>query len=139
MDCLDEGLTIARGVAKLTYKTLVYDEPVKTEMDWGNLLEMTAILASRCNYHATVEGMVLSRMLYNHINSGKKNFWHGFLKYTWLTWEIAINLVDDIVVIGIAGMSFWNHIDLFNSSLIIGKVMKICLQLYLEGFAFQFK
>ena len=52
----------------------------------------------------------------------------------WFGLEVFANVFDDIFTLGTAGYSFWLHWDLFNLALIGGKLVKICFQLYLEGF-----
>ena len=55
----------------------------------------------------------------------------------WFLSEVLVNFVDDIFIIVTTFMSWKVHMDFFNASIIVGKVLKICFQYYLEGFLFQ--
>ena len=53
LDCVDEGLTIARGLVGMIKRRFVTRE-YYTEMDIINIGEWAMTLSERCNYHATI-------------------------------------------------------------------------------------
>ena len=53
VDCLDEGMTILRGLVRLIYK-LNFTADDHTDMDARNIVEMIVVLTMRCNYHSTI-------------------------------------------------------------------------------------
>ncbi len=83
---------------------------------------------SKCNYHASLEGLVVSANI-RQVLRRKSNYGH----WAWLGYEIFVNAVDDAWVIYSSAYSFYLHWDLFNLSVIVGKIIKIAFQLYLEG------
>ena len=56
---MNEGLSIFRTMMKMLFK-LILGGDERTEMDIDNFAEMTLIFVSKCNYHATLEGLVIS-------------------------------------------------------------------------------
>ena len=44
----------------------------------------------------------------------------------WMCLEVLVNFIDDIYILATALMGFTNHYDLFNLSLIMGKILKMC-------------
>ena len=54
-----------------------------------------------------------------------------------LAYESAVNMIDDSVVMAMAGIGFYAHGDPYNAAIIVGKGVKMCYQFYLEGFMFQ--
>ena len=59
VDCVNQGMTVARVVVGLLYKIATNQE--RTEMDWFNVFEFIVELSERCNYHATIQGLVVSK------------------------------------------------------------------------------
>ena len=137
VDCLHEGLTLMRGAGSLVHKMLAYDAPITTDLDWQNLLELGVVITSRCNYVATVEGLVVSHMLHTLVTKGTEAWWKKVLGWLVFGTEVLINLFDDVIVIAMAAASFWQNFDLYNPSIVMGKILKLMFQLYLEGFLFK--
>ena len=54
-----------------------------------------------------------------------------------LSYEGAVNMVDDSVVMAMAGLGFYSHGDPYNAAIIAGKLVTMCYQFYVEGFMFQ--
>ena len=46
-------------------------------------------------------------------------------------------LVDAVAVFFYRGLSLWCHMDAYNLSVLVGKVLNICYQLYAGGWAFR--
>ena len=76
LDCVDEGLTIARGMYGIAYRRIVTKEYI-TEMDLYNLIEWAFTLTERCNYHATMQGLIVSQIVQKHISDR----WEGHRKW----------------------------------------------------------
>ena len=57
-DCTVEGMTLWRATSRLVIKMRT-DEA--NEYDFLNLVQMWINLSERCNYWATVEGVIVSR------------------------------------------------------------------------------
>ena len=53
-------------------------------------------------------------------------------------YETMINVMDDTLVLAMAGMGFYQHSDGYNLFVIFGKGIKICYQYYLEGLVLQY-
>ena len=102
-----------------------------------NGFEFLMIFEQRCNYLASLEGVVLSRKVGRFLRDidgmGIGRVLSGF----WLIGEVFINLIDDFLVLTNAFMGFSNHYDVFTLGVILGKVTKILTQYYLEGFIFR--
>jgi len=64
--------------------------------------------------------------------------WGSILDDVYLIVEILANLADDLLVISLSVVSFMNHNDFHSSSVILGKLLKMCFQFYMEGFLFQY-
>ena len=54
-----------------------------------------------------------------------------------LSYEAAVNMLDDAVVMAMAGIGLYSHMDAYSAAVIVGKVVKMCYQFYLEGWMFQ--
>ena len=54
-----------------------------------------------------------------------------------LSYEAAVNMLDDAVVMAMAGIGLYSHMDAYSAAVIVGKIVKMCYQFYLEGFMFQ--
>ena len=50
-----------------------------------------------------------------------------------MIYETMINTIDDTLVLAMAGMGFYQHMDGYNLFVIFGKGVKICYQYYIEG------
>lgn len=55
----------------------------------------------------------------------------------WSLYVDFVNVVDDSLVLVFAIMSAWQHRDLYNLGLILGKALKISVELYLEGYLYK--
>ena len=137
LDCVDEGLTIARGMYGIAYRRFVSRE-YYTEMDVFNLAEWAMTLSERCNYHATIQGIIVAQIVQKHISDRFEGHrkWQKFINFCMLSYEGAVNMIDDSVVMAMAGLGFYSHGDPYNAAIIVGKVVKMCYQFYLEGFMF---
>ena len=54
-----------------------------------------------------------------------------------LVTEIIFNIIDDAIVLARSGYGIFVHWDIYNFSVICGKIAKIVLQLYLDGAIFK--
>lgn len=93
-------MSVARDVIKMGQKALW----TKDEDDILNAVEFGIILETRCNYFATLEGIVISHGVMNELASLKHV--GPFLKWCWLLSEILFNFIDDILVLSFALLSF---------------------------------
>ena len=102
-----------------------------------NGFEFLMVFEQRCNYLASLEGIVLSRKIGRSLRTldgvGIGRILSGF----WTLGEILINALDDGIVLATAGMGFSQHYDSFTFGIIVGKVTKILVQYYLEGLIFR--
>jgi hypothetical protein len=96
------------------------------------VMELIVVFISRCNYLATLEGLILSKHFINYL---KKRFgsFGGILADLWRLHVMFVNVIDDGIVISLSIISAWQHKDLFNLGLLLGKALKLATQLYLEG------
>lgn len=115
----------------MLHKLIVEGNDSSHENVW-NFLELFLAFFTRCNYHATLQGLVLS----NHFRRALSKR-EGIGEQAWLTYEMFVNSVDDVWVVANSALGFVLHLDLFNLSVIAGKIVKVCFQLYLEGLYFQ--
>ena len=102
-----------------------------------NGFEFLMVFEQRCNYLASLEGIVLSRKIGRSLSTldgvGIGRIFSGF----WMIGEILINVLDDSLVLATASMGFSKHYDLFTFGIIVGKVTKMLVQYYLEGLIFR--
>jgi hypothetical protein len=102
-----------------------------------NGFEFLMVFEQRCNYLASLEGIVLSRKIGRNLGAldgvGIGRIFSGF----WMVGEILINILDDSLVLATASMGFSKHYDLFTFGIIVGKVTKMLVQYYLEGLIFR--
>lgn len=118
-DCISSGMSVARDLIKIGEKALKSGE----NQDILNAIEFGIILETRCNYFASLEGVVLSHMVKDFLDT--INYIGTVLKWLWLAFEVLANLLDDSLVISLALMSFAQHADPFNIGLIFGKLLKL--------------
>ena len=133
-DCTAEGMTLWRAAGRLANRMRLEGA---VDEDYLNLFQMWLALASRCNYFTTVEGVIVSRQIGETLDHWG-GFWSAILAPLWLIAEVAANFLDDVYIILTAFLSWQTHSDFFNFGIILGKVLKICFQYYLEGFFFQY-
>jgi hypothetical protein len=95
--------------------------------------ELIVVFISRCNYVATLEGLILSKHFRNYLNKRYGSF-GGILSSIWWLHVNIMNVIDDGMVISLSLISVWQHKDLFNLGLLLGKALKLTAQLYLEGY-----
>ena len=132
-DCTMEGMTLLRAIKGMLIKMRT-DE--KGDTDLLNLFQMYLTFATRCNYWATVEGVVVSQQIGQYLYEAG-GFVGNIIAPIWLVMEIAVNMGDDIFVLAQSLMSFLNHWDLWSMSVAIGKIIKMSFQYYVEGFLLQ--
>ena len=137
-DCVDQGMTVARAAGGILYKIATNTD--RTEMDWFNLLEFLVHLSERCNYHATIQGLVVFKMMRDRVDLALIHHrrWAAFFRSCFMIYESLINTIDDTLVIAMAGMGFYQHMDGYNLFVIFGKGVKICYQYYIEGLVLQY-
>ncbi len=126
-------MSLARDTIKLFAKHAI----TQNDQDLLNAVQFATVLETRCNYLATLEGVVLSHRVRQWLRAtdgvGFKRIIAGIL----LINEVLINTLDDIFVLLMAWMAIQEHGDIFDFGLILGKVSKIMIQLYLEGLIFK--
>ena len=110
LDCVDEGLTIARAIVRLGYRIFVSKE-YETEMDFYNLAEWIFALSEKCNYHSTIQGLVVNRILRDSILESMRGHkhWIKFSDYVIVGWESVVNMIDDSVVMAKAAIGLYTH------------------------------
>ena len=126
VDCVNQGMTVARVVVGLLYKIATKQE--RTEMDWFNVAEFVVELSERCNYHATIQGLVVSKMIRDRIDIALIHHrrWAAVIRSSLLIYESMVNIMDDTLVMAMAGMGFYQHMDGYNLFVIFGKGIKMC-------------
>lgn len=102
-----------------------------------NGFEFLMIFEQRCNYLASLEGVVLSRRFSRYLRNMDGVGFGKMLSGFWLIGEILINVIDDALVLTTAFMGFSTHYDFFTLGVILGKATKILVQYYLEGLIFR--
>jgi hypothetical protein len=107
------------------------------DQDLLNGIEFLFIFDERCNYFGTVEGVVISRQVSRFLRDMDGTGFGSMLAGFWFFGELLTNLLDDAIVLANAFLSFKSHMDFFSSGLILGKLTKLCIQYYLEGFIFR--
>ena len=85
------------------------------------------LLSERCNYHSTMQGILVGNHVHNYILENFTSPWNDVAGWTFVIWEIIITLADDFFVIGMAGVSLFEHWDTYNAAKILGKVMKVAV------------
>ena len=66
VDCVDEGLTILRGIGGMIVK--MFEKKQNTSLDTINLFEILADFIPRCNYMASLEGLIVVRYIKSMLN-----------------------------------------------------------------------
>ena len=61
----------------------------------------------------------------------------GIVAKLWRLNDLFWNGIDDLFILLMAVSGFFQHYDLFNLSVILGKCLKISFQFYIDGFFFQ--
>ena len=69
-----------------------------------NAVEFAIILETRCNYFATLEGVVLSHRIMNWLSDIQTV--GPLFHYSWLASEIIFNFLDDVLVLSFVMLSF---------------------------------
>lgn len=93
---------------------------------------------SKCNYWATLEGVVLGHHLREWLKQRDGTGFGRIIAFSFLLQELVFNGVDDLIVLMAAFQSLSTRGgDIFDAGLILGKLSKITLQLYLEGILFK--
>ena len=91
---------------------------------------------TRCNYFTTIEGVIVSRQIGEWLKEQA-----GLLGYIvsglWLAAEVTFNAFDDAYVLATGYMGWRSHKDLFNASIIVGRILKMCFAYWIQGFLFQ--
>ena len=105
-------------------------------MDGINLLEILADFIPRCNYAASLEGLIIIRYVKNWLDRETHILPH-VAYYFLLIWEIIANVIDDAIVYARAGYGLFIHWDPYDLAKIVGKIIKFVFQLYLEGVIFK--
>ena len=107
VDCVDEGMTIMRGTVNLLYKIITNTN--KTEMDLYNLAEWLFTLSDRCNYHATIQGLVVFRMIRDRVDVAliRHPKWRKFINVCLISYEAGVNMIDDSIVVAMASIGFY--------------------------------
>jgi hypothetical protein len=90
-----------------------------------NGFEFLMVFEQRCNYFASLEGVVLSRKVGRYLRNLDGTGFGRILSGFWLIGEVIINLIDDALVLATAYMGFSNHYDLFTLGIILGKTTKL--------------
>mmetsp|Transcript_19956 Transcript_19956/g.26937 ORF Transcript_19956/g.26937 Transcript_19956/m.26937 type:complete len:84 (+) Transcript_19956:147-398(+) len=57
-DCTAEGMTLMRAMNRLSIKM---ETPQSNDQDFLNIFQLWISFSSRCNYFATIQGVVVSR------------------------------------------------------------------------------
>ena len=122
-----------RNIIKFLYKRFFTEEPT-TELDLLNFTQLFMLTGGRCNYHSTVQGIILGHTLRNYINSAVPAPWNDVIGDIFWVYEIIVTLADDLWVLATAGVSFSQHFDPYNGARIIGKLIKMSIQYKLYGF-----
>ena len=120
-------MTILRGLLRLLFK-LNFTQDDHTDMDAKNIMEMLIVLTMRCNYHSTIQGIVVSQIGTRIIMDTWPEPWNLITADILFLYEVAITMIDDGVCLFIAGWRFVLHRDPYNISLIVGKIVKIFVQ-----------
>jgi len=100
-----------------------------------NALQWWVIFETRCNYLATLEGVVITyqwKKVATNVQHGKK-----IVKYATTGIELLLNTIDDGMILAFAWLSFSQHQDLFNVGLILGRACKMLVHYYLNGWIFK--
>jgi len=101
-------------------------------------LQFSVNFEQKCNYWATLEGVALGHHLREWVKHRDGSGFGKIIAGFYLIIEMAVNLVDDAIGLSLAFQSTSQRGgDIFNVGLILGKVSKIVVQLYLEGIMFK--
>ena len=127
----DKSFSTVDGLIKMTMNSdwLIWHEV------WG----LTVDLLYRCNYGATLQGIIFNKMVIDTMF-----FLPDVIPY-WLKCILAIlmliplffdGLIDDLIGYNLA-YARWNvHEDWFDSGIAAGKVLRMVFQVYLHSFMF---
>ena len=99
-------------------------EDLMRNADVMNLMQLWIAFSSRCNYMATIQGIVVSRQMKLWIRENTGVF-HYVLSPTFRVFEISASFLDDFWIMFNAFMSYVQHMDLYSLSLFAGKCIKI--------------
>ena len=73
---MQQGLTMGRAWLGLIYKVLfLKDTELNTDLDTTNILQMMGLLSERCNYHSTLQGVIVGNLLNNYIRYSIQGTW----------------------------------------------------------------
>ena len=120
-DCTQEGMTLARAMHRMGTK-MGTDET--QDDDFLNWFQLYIAFMTRCNYMATMQGVIVSRQIGEAMDQ-HGGFIGAVIQPFWMAFEVLVNFCDDIYILATALMGFSNHKDLFNLSLILGKLLKM--------------
>ncbi len=95
-------MSLARDTAAVWQKYLHTFE----SMDLMNAMQFTTILEARCNYWATLEGVVLGHKLRTHLRQTDRTGFNRILAAMIMAAEFSLNLIDDALVLSTTFMAF---------------------------------
>ena len=98
MDCSDEGMKLLRALYTLGSR----DDEHTSDDDRRNYFMLASDIFRRCNYMATLEGVVMSKVIREGINSyigSDIGVWFG---WTIVLIEVMVNGLDDFLIVYLA-------------------------------------
>ena len=98
-DCVDEGMTLARAAYGMS-KKMETDE--YREDDEINLFQLYIAFSQRCNYAATMQGVVVLRQIGEYLESSESWLVGTAFAKMWFIGEFMANFMDDLFVIATA-------------------------------------
>ena len=107
LDCIHEGMTVLRATIGLFYKIVTKTD--RTEMDLYNLAEFIITLSERCNYHSTLQGLVVSKIIREKVDFSLRHHpkWRKVIATLLVSYEAMVNVTDDTIVVAMASIGFY--------------------------------
>lgn len=87
----------------------------------------------KCNYQATLEGLIISHHAMNFLHEHDGAGFLGLVAQLLLVNEMLANALDDAMTLAVTMIGFNQHKDPWAFGVLLGKGAKFFAQLYLEG------
>ncbi len=128
-------MKLARASVKIFINRILIED--EKEVDDDTLKNGYMILGDflrRCNYLASAEGLIISHIVRKAIsNYVPSDIVSGIINVVLVIIEVAVNLLDDFVGFQLTVMGLKQHQDFFNAGSILGRLAKIGVAFYSQG------
>ena len=141
-DCLDEGLPMFLTVKEFLFRFVSQTPEWRAQYNINEVDQMLLIISmdleSRCNVFATLQALILNKLVVDIIYKGWRRYHpdtNSLIKYVlFLVFYYLVTSVDNLIYFSMLFQRISVHHDLFNYGIVTGKVIVFVLSFYFNGF-----